>query len=279
MNRITLAMSAIALLASLAIPSSGALAQFATDVQCAQCVGTGDIAFGAVRQGRIADGAVTNRKIAPGAVTNGRLAANAVGSAKIADGTIANADIADATITAAKLAFVAGGGGGPLFVAFDNNSAEIGPVTNGPSSENIIVLATVGANDYLLRLQYEDNNNSDPSDDYYEIRRQSQYVYYTTSNDCSTGSTHVDANSFLTPIYFGAYSIGMIGGVSGAGQARILWKVDSFSEISVAVMSRKRGSTDACEDITDTSLTLIPVSIASSNLASVYPTPFTIVEQ
>ncbi len=104
MNRINLAMSAIALLASLAIPSSGALAQFATDVQCVQCVGTGDIAFGAVRQGRIADGAVTNRKIAFGAVREARIADGAVTNRKIGPGAVREGRIANRAVTTPKIA-------------------------------------------------------------------------------------------------------------------------------------------------------------------------------
>ena len=102
MKKFSAPILAMALLAGLGTAMSEALAQ-ATDVQCAQCVGTGDIAFGAVREGRIADGAVTNRKIALGAVPEGRIANKAVTTPKIALGAVVEGRLANGAVTTNKI--------------------------------------------------------------------------------------------------------------------------------------------------------------------------------
>ncbi len=145
MNRITLAMSAIALLASLVIPSSGALAQFATDVQCAQCVGTGDIAFGAVREGRIADGAVTNRKIAFGAVREARIADGAVTNRKIAPGAVREGRIANRAVTTPKIALGAVVEGRLANGAVATNKIRDGAVTTAKIADGSVTVAKLAS--------------------------------------------------------------------------------------------------------------------------------------
>ena len=164
MNRINLAMSAIALLASLAIPSSGALAQ-ATDVQCAQCVGTTDIALQAITNGRlrnnavntakITDGAVTASKLAPGAVTNsrialgavveGRLANGAVVTNKIRDGAVTTAKIAAGAVTNGRLAARAVGSGKILDRAIATADIADGAVTSAKIADGTIANADIAA--------------------------------------------------------------------------------------------------------------------------------------
>ena len=78
MNRIDMTVSAVALTLALGLAAPRALAQFATDVQCAQCVGTTDIALRAITNGRLRDNAVTANKIRDGAVTAGKLSSDAV---------------------------------------------------------------------------------------------------------------------------------------------------------------------------------------------------------
>ncbi len=78
MNRIDMTVSSVALTLALGLAAPRALAQFATDVQCAQCVGTTDIALRAITNGRLRDNAVTANKIRDGAVTAGKLSSDAV---------------------------------------------------------------------------------------------------------------------------------------------------------------------------------------------------------
>lgn len=68
----------------------------AKNVKCSKCVGTGDLAKGAVASSRLKAGAVTGAKIAPSAVTG----------AKIRDGSVTAADLAPGVIP---------GGPGDLF--------------------------------------------------------------------------------------------------------------------------------------------------------------------
>jgi hypothetical protein len=65
----------------------------ATDLVCSGCVGTSDIA----------DGAVTSAKIGSGQVGNSDIANNAVGSAKIGSGQVGNTDIATSAVTTSKI--------------------------------------------------------------------------------------------------------------------------------------------------------------------------------
>jgi hypothetical protein len=70
-----------------------AVAQVATDVQCAACVGTDDLA---------ADSVTTN-KIANGGVRNVDLGANSVSSGKIKDGNVTSAKLAADAVTGEKV--------------------------------------------------------------------------------------------------------------------------------------------------------------------------------
>jgi len=96
----------------------------ASDVVCAQCVGTTDIATsavtaaliatdavgaaeivaGAVGSAEVLDNSLTAADLAASSVTNSELADNSVTGAKIVDGTITGADIATNTITATQIA-------------------------------------------------------------------------------------------------------------------------------------------------------------------------------
>ena len=80
-----------------------AMAQ-ATDLVCNQCVGTSDIANGAVTGAKLATNAVNNSKIANGSVNAAKLATNAVTVSKLANSAVSTAKLATAAVTSAKLA-------------------------------------------------------------------------------------------------------------------------------------------------------------------------------
>lgn len=103
----------------------------ATDLVCDQCVGTTDIANGAVTSGKIANGQVKNADIGGNAVTTAKIADGQVSSSDIADVTIGSSDLADSAVTSSKLA---GGAvkpnvhrvaGDVLTIAPGNNGADI----------------------------------------------------------------------------------------------------------------------------------------------------------
>lgn len=76
----------------------------ASDVDCARCVDTTDIASGAVTNGKIADRAVNNKKIETGAVTNGKIANRAVTTKKINPEAVTTGKLARKAVTTEKLA-------------------------------------------------------------------------------------------------------------------------------------------------------------------------------
>jgi hypothetical protein len=78
----------------------------AIDLICDQCVGTSDIA----------DGAVTSAKIGSGQIRNSDMGSSAVTSNKIADGTVTGADIASNTVGLADIA---------------NNAVQSGKIVDG----------------------------------------------------------------------------------------------------------------------------------------------------
>jgi hypothetical protein len=100
----------------------------ATDLICDGCVGTTDIA----------NGAVTSAKIGSGQVRNSDIGGNAVTSAKIADGTVVSTDMADQAIISTKIADsavtsskLAGGAVKPTVHKVQGNIIIIAPSSNG----------------------------------------------------------------------------------------------------------------------------------------------------
>ena len=83
---------------------SGVANAQATDLVCNQCVGTSDIANGAVTVAKLAANAVNNSKIANGSVNAAKLATNAVTVSKLANSAVSTAKLATAAVTSAKLA-------------------------------------------------------------------------------------------------------------------------------------------------------------------------------
>ena len=85
----------------------------ANDVDCSQCVDTGDIAFEAVVTNKIAkravttsrldNQAVTTNKLAPGAVTTEKIESRAVTKDKIKSGAVTTPKIQDGAVTGEKL--------------------------------------------------------------------------------------------------------------------------------------------------------------------------------
>ena len=277
---------------ALAGPAGPALAQ-ASDVVCDKCVGTSDIDIGAVTTGRLSDnavsapklrdGAVTKNKIAPNAVTGDKIASGAVKTGRIADDAVTTPKLRDLAVTAAKLqdgavtaAKLAPGLLAPSFIVIDDNGAELGPIVDGPWQNNLRVLVEINGEMFTLTVFYNDSSNEDPTDDFYEISRQSQYIYYTTSDNCTTGETYGEPGHFTSPFYFGLYHLGAVDGVAGEGQPRRLWKPTSFTTANVTVMSRKRGSNDDCEDIADAMMSLIPMELVVADLHALFPPPYTV---
>ena len=88
---------ALVLLSGIALAAMAQSAPAAADdmghVVCDKCVGTSDIAKGAIRTNRLKNNAVKTRKIADGAVT----------SAKILDGSVSETDLAFPTATQGEL--------------------------------------------------------------------------------------------------------------------------------------------------------------------------------
>ena len=76
----------------------------ATDLVCNQCVGTSDIASGAVTGAKLAANAVNNSKIANGSVNAAKLAANAANVSKLANSAVSTGKLTTAAVTSAKLA-------------------------------------------------------------------------------------------------------------------------------------------------------------------------------
>lgn len=77
------------------LPTTPALAQAATDVNCDGCVNTNDIADRAVRRSKIANFAVNTPKLSNFAVTSAKIKSLAVTESKIADGAVTNAKLVD----------------------------------------------------------------------------------------------------------------------------------------------------------------------------------------
>jgi hypothetical protein len=103
----------------------------ATDLICDQCVGTTDIANGAVTSGKIGGGQVKNSDIAGNAVTSGKIADGQVFSSDIAAVTIGSSDIADSAVTSSKLA---GGAVKPNVHRVVGNTITIAPGTAGDAT-------------------------------------------------------------------------------------------------------------------------------------------------
>ncbi len=82
--------------------------QFATDLECEVpgCVGTRDIADGAVTGNKLANGSILTGKFANGSVTGNKIAQGAVLAGKLANGAVRTGKIADGAVTAGKLAQV-----------------------------------------------------------------------------------------------------------------------------------------------------------------------------
>jgi hypothetical protein len=93
----------------------------ATDLVCAGCVGTSDIA----------DSAVTSAKIGSGQVKTTDLGASAVTSAKIGDGQVTSADIADGTISSTDIA-----SGAIQITRVQGSTLQIGPGGAGTQTVN-----------------------------------------------------------------------------------------------------------------------------------------------
>ncbi len=75
----------------------------ATDVDCAKCVDTKDIASNAVTTYKIRDQAVTASKIAPESVTTNKIKLQAVTKKQLATGAVTTAKIKDGAVTGRKL--------------------------------------------------------------------------------------------------------------------------------------------------------------------------------
>ena len=90
--------------ALLCLSASAAGAQTATDLDCAQCVGTNDLAKGAVNGSRLKNNAVTTPKIKNGAVTTTKIKDAAVVSEKIKNGAIISSKVRDGSIRLRDLA-------------------------------------------------------------------------------------------------------------------------------------------------------------------------------
>ena len=88
------------------------IAAEAEGLTCPACVGSSDIATGAVDSARILDGSVGTVDLANGAVTTAKLAAGSVTSAQIADGSVFGVDIANDAVTADKVSFPYAAGSG-----------------------------------------------------------------------------------------------------------------------------------------------------------------------
>ena len=102
-SRSSLAGGVALVLGLLTLDAEVAAAQ-ATDLVCSQCVGTSDIANGAVTNAKLAPNAVSNSKIANGSVTAAKLAANAVSNAKLANAAASTGKLTTAAVTTPKLA-------------------------------------------------------------------------------------------------------------------------------------------------------------------------------
>jgi hypothetical protein len=76
----------------------------ATAFDCPDCIGSGEIANGAVNRQQIAAAAVTSDGIADEAVTPSKIADGSVGSSKIRSSAVVNSHLADDAVTAAKIA-------------------------------------------------------------------------------------------------------------------------------------------------------------------------------
>ena len=77
--------------------------QQATNLVCSACVGSGDLANGAVTAAKIGGGAVTNGKIAANAVNASKIATGAVTAPKIGPNAVNASKIATGAITAPKI--------------------------------------------------------------------------------------------------------------------------------------------------------------------------------
>jgi hypothetical protein len=76
----------------------------ATAFDCPDCIGSSEIANGAVNRRQIAAGAVTTDAIADEAVTPSKIADGSVGSSKIRSSAVFHSHLADDAVTAAKIA-------------------------------------------------------------------------------------------------------------------------------------------------------------------------------
>ncbi len=113
-------------------------------MQCAQCVGTTDIAVDAITTGRLRNNAVTGAKIKDGAITESKLGAGAVTTSRIGlgavrEGRIANnagttPKIADGAITESKL------GAG----AVTNSRIAVGAVREGRIADGAVTNKKIG---------------------------------------------------------------------------------------------------------------------------------------
>ena len=154
------ALQSLALMGALALLGPADAWAQATDLVCDQCVGTSDLAVGAVKGGRIAGGAVTSGKIADGEVKTPDLAVDAVTSPRIQDGQVKTPDLANGAVTTGKLAVgavrggrIANGAVGASKLAPDAVFGRIFVVRNDPldqvgnCDELLAVLADITDND------------------------------------------------------------------------------------------------------------------------------------
>lgn len=119
----------------------------ATDVNCAGCVNTSDLAVGAVTSAAIADDAVGSAELGDNSVGLAALVDNAVGSAEIVDDAVGSAEIATAAVGEAEIAFNAVGS------SQIRTDAVGGPeVLNESLSSTDLAGGSVGASEFGLTL-------------------------------------------------------------------------------------------------------------------------------
>ena len=108
-------------------------------LECTGCIGTSELANGAVTSSKLQGGAVTGVKLAAGSVTTNKIASNAVTNDKLAPNSVESTKIVDRSVTAADLANnavnsskIADGSVQPKDVAFSyaGSSAKSGVATD-----------------------------------------------------------------------------------------------------------------------------------------------------
>ena len=125
--------------------TGAAWGQQATNLVCSACVGSGDLANGAVTSSKIGGGAVTNGKIAANAVNTPKIATGAVTAPKIAPNAVNASKIATGAVTAAKIASGAVNVNKLANSAVSTAKIQAGAVTTDRLADGAVTNAKIGA--------------------------------------------------------------------------------------------------------------------------------------